>query len=119
MNENDLAHRYQDKPKKFKSIKYPLSCIYLITGTLAVIGHISFFNQWPKPFVYLFIFSIPFYIAALTFTIFIHPVICVFFLIKNKKHDLKTKHIIIHMIWSFIIAISYMTLLSNGYIITA
>jgi len=119
MNELDLANKYQEDHTKTKRIKYILSFSYLIIGTLGVIGHISLFEEWPTPFRYLFLFSIPFYLAALSFTILIHPTICLIKLIKHKKKNQNFTHILKHLIWSLLIVVSYMIMLSNGYILTA
>jgi len=99
-------------------MKSKLSLIYLILGTLAVIGYIAVFNRWAEPLRSLFMLSIPFYIATLTFTIFIHPIICIVYIVKRIKKLQNTRLIIFHLIWSLLIAGAFGGMILNGYIIT-
>jgi hypothetical protein len=99
-------------------MKSKLSLIYLIAGSLGVVGFLAFFNGWGKPLVFLYLLSIPFYLATLTYTIFIHPLICLFHLIIHIKRKQNKAKILIHLFWSLIIAIAFMIMIMNGYIIT-
>ena len=95
-----------------------LSLIYLILGSLAVIGYIAVFNEWAEPLRMLFIISIPFYLATLTFTIFIHPIICMVYIVKRVKKSKTTRLIVFHLIWSILIAGAFWAMILNGYIVT-
>jgi len=109
----------ESKPyAKRKSIKRRLSLIYLITKTLALIGFISFFHVFPHPFLAFFIFAIPFYLAAITHTIFIHPIICLLWLIRKKLGRQSSITVLIHLLWSLIIATTFTVLVHNGYFLT-
>lgn len=99
-------------------MKSKLSLLYLIAGTLGVIGFIAFFERWPQPFLSLFILALPFYFASLTFTILIHPIICLAYLIKKVKRKQKIGIIITHLIWSLIVAGVFIGMVMNGFIIT-
>ena len=99
-------------------MKTKLSLAYLILGTLALIGFIAFFNRWDEPLLSLFVLSIPFYIMTLTFTIFIHPIICIIYLIKYSKKSQNTTLIKVHLIWSLLIAGGFGGMILNGYILT-
>lgn len=96
-----------------------LSLVYLVLGTLGFVGFLGHFNRWPEPVAYLFILSLPYYLATLTFTILLHPLAC--FVIagvrmKRKKNGMNP---LVHGLWSSIISVSFMTMVFNGYIITA
>ena len=99
-------------------MKSKLSLTYLILGTLALIGFIAFFNRWAEPLLSLFILAIPFYIMTLTFTIFIHPIICTVYLVRRSKKSQNTTFIKVHLIWSLLIAGAFWGMILNGYIIT-
>ena len=96
-----------------------MSLIYLICGSLAAIGFVAFFNRWPAPFIAFFCLAIPFYLAALTYTLLIHPAICLAFMIHHAMHNKPYKVPLLHLIWSALIAGIFYTLIFNGYIITA
>ena len=98
--------------------KSKLSYIYLIWGTLAVIGFIAFFERWPQPLLSLFILAIPFYLATLTFTILIHPVLCIAYFVKKVRAKNDAKPILMHLVWSLTISIIFIGMVINGYIIT-
>jgi hypothetical protein len=96
-----------------------LSLIYLVLGTLGFIGFLAHFNQWPAPAAYLFILALPYYLATLTLTILIHPLACfVIAAIKVKRKE-SGMNPLIHGVWSCIISASFMTMVFNGYIISA
>lgn len=99
--------------------KRKLSFIYLVLGTLAMIGFISFFFNEPQILQVLFIVAIPFYLATLTLTIFIHPVLCLVRLIKKHQRKESIKVVLYHLIWSVIIAGVFTSMILNGYTITA
>ena len=99
-------------------MKSKLSLIYLIFGTLAVIGYIAVFNRWAEPLRMLFIISIPFYLATLTFTIFIHPIISIVYIVKRIKKSQSIRPLIFHLVWSLLIAGTFWGMILNGYIIT-
>jgi hypothetical protein len=101
-----------------EGMKRRLSLIYLITKTLALIGFISFFHGFPHPFLALFIFAMPFYLATLTHTIFIHPLTCLLLLIRKKLNRQSNTTVLIHLLWSLILAITFTILVYNGYVIT-
>ena len=98
--------------------KHKISLVYLIWGTLAVIGFIAFFERWPEPFISLFILSIPFYLATLTLVIFVHPVLCLVTIIKKIKIGDKPNLVIFHLCWSIAITTAFVGMIMNGYSIT-
>lgn len=98
--------------------KRKLSLIYLIWGTLAAIGFIAFFELRSSGLQLLVALALPFYLAALTFTILIHPLLCSIELIKRKKGE-KKNIVVIHLIWSLVISSIFIGMITNGYIITA
>lgn len=93
--------------------------MYLMLGTLAVIGFVAFFERWPQPFLSLFILAIPFYMATLTLVIFIHPILCANILVKKIKNKNNVKPVAIHLVWSSAITTIFVGMVMNGYIITA
>ena len=101
------------------SIMKKLSLIYLILGSLSVIGYIGFFQRWPVfPWRFLFVISLPYYFSTLTFTIFIHPFLCFYKLFKKRKNKEKVNVILLHFLWSLSIAIVFTSMVLNGYNIT-
>ncbi len=99
--------------------KRNLSLVYLVWGTLAIIGFLAFFQRWPQPFISLFALAIPFYFASLTLLIWVHPIVCAVYVIKKYRKNLSHTTEAIHLIWSAIIASAFMGMIMNGYIITA
>jgi len=99
--------------------RYNLSIIYLLAGTLAVVGFIAFLNRWSQPFISLFILAIPFYLATLTLVIFVHPIICAVILAKKLKINVDYKPVLIHLVWLLAIATTFGGMILNGYVITA
>ena len=96
--------------------KKTYSLLYLSLGTLAILGYIGMFEKSlsiPTP---LLIVGVIFYLLFMTFTIFIHPLLCILRLIKKKG---KRKTLWIHLLWSVTIILSFCFLICNkGYIIT-
>ena len=96
-----------------------LSLVYLILGTLGFIGFLAHFNRWPAPTAYLFILALPYYLSALTFTILIHPLACCTVAVIKFKRKESGINPLIHGTWSSTIAACFMTMIFNGYIISA
>ena len=95
------------------------SVVYLAIGSLAIIGFLDFFLQWNTILRVLFLLAIPFYILTITFTIWIHPIICVISLITNSNCGLVSKKLVV-TISSFILASIFTYLVFGlGFIITA
>ena len=95
------------------------SVVYLAIGSLAIIGFLDFFLQWNTILRVLFLLAIPFYILTITFTIWIHPIICVIYLITNSNCGLVSKKLVV-TISSFILASIFTYLVFGlGFIITA
>ena len=99
--------------------RYRLSFAYLVLGTLAILGFIAFFKGWPQPFISLFVLAIPFYLATLTLSILVHPIICTVVLLKKRKSNLNYKNVLMHLVWSIGIAAAFFTMILNGHVVTA
>ncbi len=92
-----------------------ISLIYLVVQSLAFIGYVVFFTRKQEPLAFLFVLAIPFYLAAVTYTIFIHPVACLAFLIKRIKRKEKKADVILHLTWSTTLACAWWLMILNGY----
>ena len=90
------------------------SLTYLILGSLSLVGYVAFFMGWPFPIRGLFILALPFYLASITFLIFVHPALCLVQLVKTWQ-DSKKKVMFVHFIWSLAIASTYQIMISSGY----
>jgi hypothetical protein len=112
-----------------KLLYYIINFYYFISGSVCSILVFNvvynIFNMSPKIFTTFIaiLFGIPFiffYLMAVTFTIFLYPIIqiIIFFINLRKKFILK-KHIIIMFFWSIAIAIIYLYLIFiKGFLIT-
>lgn len=77
-----------------------------------------FFWGWSQALAGLFILAISFYIASLTFVIWLHPLLCLLMLIKRRKHQAPYQRLVSHLVWSPALAVSFLALIVNGYVIT-
>jgi hypothetical protein len=100
-------------------VKKIISLVYLVLGTLSIVGHLSFFHQWPGPVRYLFALSIFYYLASLTFTTLIHPIVGIIILVSRHRKQARKTDVAVHLVWSLAIALTWwLMVFVKGYIIS-
>jgi len=86
--------------------RYPLahiSALYLFVGCISLLGFLSFFLNWGFP-RWCMLPGIFFYLATLTFTIWIHPIASLaYFFVRLRQGKLRPRHIV-HAILSITLA---------------
>ena len=96
------------KNKKVISI---INIVYIVLSGLGLIGYWAFFNARDTLFLNLFIVGFFFYLPALTFTIFAHPITCAVFTVFKLRKKEKPIEAIMSFIISTPIAYSYIHLI--------
>jgi len=100
--------------------KRNLSYIYLVIASLGLLGYLGYIsNSHNSLAAILMLFFIPLYLATISLLIFVHPIICIIYIAKYYKNKKSINLVATHFLWSLVIGIISLSMLLNGYVLTA